>query len=72
MMEPIAGFKEKIAATGITWKYDTEVYYWTNTPNNNGIHATCVRVDLRENFRIAVFYDYHRANEEYVLGCLAF
>jgi hypothetical protein len=72
MMQPIAGFKEKIAATGITWKSDTEVYYWTNTPNNNGIHATCVRVDLRENFNIAVFYDYHRANEEYVLGCLAF
>ena len=72
IMSPIKGFKEKIAATGTTWKSN---YYWTSTEGSNSGYAWYVLVDLSSNTRRADFYDDEDGSVEensYVLGCLAF
>ena len=66
-MNPIAGFKEKIGATGITWQsYD----YWSST--YSGSNAWFVRVDLDGSSALAGFYEYVTSHPYNVLGCLAF
>ena len=67
-MNPIAGFREKIGATGITWQ---SYAYWSST--GSGSYAWNVDVALSGS------YAYARFNENvptstpfYVLGCLAF
>ena len=65
-MNPIAGFKEKIAATGITWHSG---YYWSSTPtacpDDWGVILSANNVE-------ANFYEFPTDNEFDVLGCLAF
>lgn len=66
-MNPIAGFKAKIAATGITWK---SVYYWSSTESEMG--AWSVLVSLGDS-NAAAYFDFHSTSSELnVLGCLAF
>ena len=67
-MNPIAGFREKIGATGITWQ---SYAYWSST--GSGSYAWNVDVALSGS------YAYARFNENvptstpfYVLACLAF
>ena len=65
-MNPIAGFKEKIAATGITWHSG---YYWSSTPT---AWPDAWGVILSANNVEANFYEFPTDNEFDVLGCLAF
>ena len=67
IMNPIAGFKEKIAATGITWK---SVYYWSSA--DSGSSAWLAGVDLDGNYAFAEFYVGGTSGSFDVLGCLAF
>ena len=67
MMNPIAGFKEKIAATGTTWQ---SYRYWSSTPSGSG--AWDVDVYLRGSRAYADFYEDDSSFPYYVLGCLAF
>jgi len=66
-MNPIAGFKEKIGATGITWK---SFFYWSSL--GSGSFACYVLVSLNGSNAKAVFNNVHVSNEYPVLGCLAF
>ena len=68
-MDPIAGFKEKIAAAGVTW---LSSYYWSSTESEPGGLAWDVKVDLDGNDANAYFSELATADEDYVLGCLAF
>lgn len=68
-MEPIAGFKEKIGATGITWQSDDP--YWSSTGSESG--AWFVSVYLDGGNAVAYFYYEDETSFRYsVLGCLAF
>ena len=67
MMNPIAGFKEKIAATGTTWQ---SVSYWSSTPS--GSFAWFVRVRLNGSDADARFGVDGTSGPYRVLGCLAF
>lgn len=68
-MDPIAGFKEKIGATGITWQSDAP--YWSSTGSESG--AWFVSVYLAGGNAVAYFYYEEDASYRYsVLGCLAF
>ena len=68
-MDPIAGFKEKIGATGITWQSDAP--YWSSTGSESG--AWFVSVYLAGGNAVAYFYYEDDASYRYsVLGCLAF
>lgn len=67
-MDPIAGFKEKISATGTTWK--SSPYYWSSTAA--GSNAWCVSVNLDGDNAYANFYESITSNGYSVLGCLAF
>ena len=62
-LDPIAGFKEKIGATGITWQSGG---YWSSTAYD-GSRAWGVSVYL--SFALAYFGLY---DTSHVLGCLAF
>jgi len=66
-MDPIAGFKAKIAATGITWNANT---YWSST--DSGMDAWGVYVDLDGSNASALFAWSDTSDPNYVLGCLAF
>ena len=66
-MNPIAGFKEKIAATGISWQ---SYLYWSSTAS--GSNAWDVRVYLDGSYALAYFYEDDTSYELSVLGCLAF
>lgn len=66
-MDPIAGFKEKIGATGITW---LSFFYWSSL--GSGSFACYVLVSLNGSNAKAVFNNVHVSNTERVLGCLAF
>lgn len=75
-MDPIKGFKEKIAATGTIWKSGR---YWTSTMNNYYGLGYCVDVSLDGDYANASFIpqgpnNYHvdRNESHYVLGRLAF
>ena len=67
-MTPIAGFKEKIGATGITWK---SVFYWSGT-TASGSNAWSVGVYLSGSMASAIFAERGTSNVCSVLGCLAF
>ncbi len=68
-MEPIAGFKEKIGATGITWQSDAP--YWSSNGSESG--AWFVSVYLDGGNAVAYFYYEDDTSFRYsVLGCLAF
>lgn len=67
-MDPIAGFKEKIGATGITWK---SIYYWSNS-TGSGSNAWYVLVRLGGPNASANFNEDDTSRPFYVLGCLAF
>ena len=67
-MDPIAGFKEKIGATGITWK---SVFYWSGT-TASGSNAWSVGVYLSGSMASAIFAERGTSNVCSVLGCLAF
>ena len=66
-MNPIAGFKEKIGATGITWRSQ---YYWSSTGSDS--RAWIVGVDLLGSDAYAGFGESGTSVPCYVLGCLAF
>ena len=66
-MDPIAGFKEKIGATGITWQ---SRYYWSST--GSGSFAWFVSVDLSGSSAGAYFVESVTSAPHSVLGCLAF
>ena len=66
-MEPIAGFKEKIGATGITWQ---SYFYWSST--GGGSFAWSVFVSLDGSNADADFGDNDTSIAFSVLGCLAF
>ena len=66
-MNPIAGFKEKIGATGITWQSNG---YWSST--DSGSNAWFVRVFLSGGNAGAFFSENGTSNPCNVLGCLAF
>ena len=68
-MNPIAGFKEKIAAAGVTWQ---SYYYWSSTESENEGRAWFVGVHLNDGYAYADFHEYVSVAEYYVLGCLAF
>ena len=61
-MNPIAGFNEKIGATGITWK---KGFYWSST--SSGSNACWVYVGANAFFNVG-----GTSNPNLVLGCLAF
>jgi hypothetical protein len=68
ILDPIAGFKEKIGATGITWLSDC---YWSST--GTGASAWDVGVALGSSLGHAHFYEESLSVVSfYVLGCLAF
>ena len=68
-MDPIAGFKEKIGATGITWQSDSP--YWSSNGSESG--AWFVSVYLAGGNAVAYFYYEDKTSWLYsVLGCLAF
>jgi len=67
-MDPIAGFKEKIGATGITWQSDDS--YWSSTGSGSG--AWYVNVYLDDSVAVACFYENDASTPCSVLGCLAF
>ena len=66
-MNPINGFKAKIAATGITWQW---VHYWTG--REYGGVAWYVYVHLEDSNAVADFDGKGTFLEYNVLGCLAF
>ena len=66
-MNPISGFKEKIAATGITWKSNI---YWSSLDYSS--YARDVEVMLYGSNAYAAFAWDPKSNSHYVLGCLAF
>ncbi len=66
-MSPIAGFKAKIAATGITWQ---SVSYWSSTDSYT--NAWVVGVYLSGYNAYAGFDEKLPSLDFYVLGCLAF
>ncbi len=66
-MNPIAGFKEKIGATGITWQSN---FYWSST--DSGSDAWSVVVYLDGSDAEAYFGENDTSVEYNVLGCLAF
>lgn len=66
-LNPIAGFKEKIGATGITWQSS---YYWSST--DSGSYAWSVVVNLDDSNASANFYKSVTSTASRVLGCLAF
>ncbi len=66
-MDPIAGFKEKIGATGITWQSG---FYWSST--DSGSEAWRVLVWLDGGDPYAFFVEYPTSDSNLVLGCLAF
>ena len=66
-MDPIQGFKEKIAATGISWQ---SYYYWSSTPS--GPFAWLVYVYLIGSSANTSFYEVDPSSLYRVLGCLAF
>ena len=68
-MDPIAGFKEKIGATGITWMS----YYWSSTESGSKVwyvHASLR--DIPKEIARARFSEGNTSDLYYVLGCLAF
>ncbi len=67
-MDPIAGFKAKIAATGITWKSSN---YWSSTESSSPL-AWLVRVKLDDGDAVAAFSQSPTFLTMAVLGCLAF
>ena len=67
IMDPIAGFKEKIGATGTTW---LSFIYWSSL--GSGSFACQVLVNLNGSYAKAVFNNVDVSNERRVLGCLAF
>ncbi len=68
-MDPIAGFKAKIAATGITWQSRN---YWSSTESSSPL-AWFVGVRLDDSDAYATFGQILRTSSNpYVLGCLAF
>ena len=67
-MNPIAGFKAKIAATGITWKSSN---YWSSTESSSPL-AWLVRVKLDDGDAVAAFSQSPTFLTMAVLGCLAF
>jgi len=69
-MNPIAGFKAKIAATGITWQ--SVGYYWSSTEGEGGMGAWSVQVNLGDSKAAAYFDTHSTSSERNVLGCLAF
>jgi len=66
-MNPIAGFKEKIVATGIAWQ---SLNYWSST--GSGSNAWYVNVNLNSISARANFYEGGTSLPCCVLGCLAF
>ena len=69
-MNPIAGFKEKIAATGIT---GLSILCWSSTGSESyAWGAWGVGVDLYGSSAYADFGEYDTSYKFYVLGCLAF
>lgn len=69
-MNPIAGFKEKIAATGISW---ISGLYWTASAS--GSNAWYLGVDLRDGLGVppfAYFRESKTSGRLLVRGCLAF
>lgn len=69
-MNPIAGFKEKIAATGIT---GLSILCWSSTGSEGSeSYAWGVGVDLYGSNADALFGNYYTSYPLYVLGCLAF
>ncbi len=66
-MNPINGFKAKIAATGITWQW---VRYWSGT--QYGGDAWFVYVHQEDSNAVADFDGKGTSLEYNVLGCLAF
>ena len=66
-MNPIAGFKAKIAATGITWQSST---YWSSTESGSG--AWLVGVNLDGSDARATFIGGPAILQLYVRACLAF
>ena len=66
-MNPIAGFKAKIAATGTSWM---SYYYWSSTAS--GSDAWDVYINLHESYAYARFDEDDASGESGVLGCLAF
>ena len=68
-MNPIAGFKAKIAATGITWESG---YYWSSTPTDDDGYAWDVNVALGGSSASAGFNEGGTSDSDRVLGCLAF
>lgn len=67
LLNPIAGFKAKIIATGITWCTDS---YWSST--DSGSDAWNVVVDLDASDPYAFFFENVTSASNSVLGCLAF
>lgn len=67
-MDPIAGFKEKIGATGIKWQSDDP--YWSRTGSESG--AWLVSVYLVGGNAVAYFGEFDSSDPYCVLGCLAF
>jgi hypothetical protein len=66
-MDPIAGFKEKIGATGITWQ---STYYWSSSDSES--YAWSVGVYLNDSNARANFVKSVTSTPSNVLGCLAF
>ena len=66
-MSPLAGFKEKIDATDITW---LSVNYWSST--GSGSNAWYLNVSVNKMGAIARFYEGSTSKSCKVLGCLAF
>ena len=66
-MNPIAGFKEKIGATGITWQ---STYYWSSSDSES--YAWSVVVYLNDSNASANFVKSVTSTPSNVLGCLAF
>lgn len=66
-MNPIAGFKEKIGATGITWQ---STYYWSSSDSES--YAWSVGVYLNDSNASANFVKSVTSTPSNVLGCLAF
>ena len=67
-MNPIAGFREKIGATGITWQ---SYAYWSST--GSGSYAWNVDVALSVSYAYARFNEnVHTSTLFYVLACLVF
>ena len=66
-MNPIAGFKAKIATTGITWQTRN---YWSSTGSDSS--AWLVGVNLGDSSASATFIEGPPTLQLYVRACLAF